>query len=118
MKNFLFLTFLFLIPFTLIYSCKSEEVEVEYPIPTQYTLTVTAGEGGTVAHPPIATYNEGETLTLTATADEGYVPDRWVGTDLRKPNCTSSIGNFRRHCRCIVTINANRDIIAYFKKKE
>tara|TARA_B100000579_G_scaffold1492_1_gene1190 strand:- start:326 stop:676 length:351 start_codon:yes stop_codon:yes gene_type:complete len=116
MKKFLFFIILFLIEFT--FSCNSEEVEAKYPIPTQYTLTVTAGEGGTVAHPPIATYNEGETLTLTATADEGYVPDRWVGTDLRKPNCTSSIGNFRRHCRCIVTINSNRDIIAYFKKKE
>ena len=114
LANSLFSLFIFL----LVYSCASEEVVEISPTPTQYTLTVTAGEGGSVAHPPIAIYNEGETLTLTATAHEGYVPDRWVGTDLRKPNCTSSIGNFRRHCRCIVTINANRDIIAYFKKKE
>ena len=115
MKNILFLTILSLIFFSLVYSCSTEENQPESPTPTQYTLTVTAGEGGSVAHPDTATYNEGETLTLTATADEGYMPDRWVGTDLRNPICRNTT---IRHCRCIVTINSNRDIIAYFKKKE
>ena len=115
MNNLLANSLFSLFIFSLVFSCSSDKLEEESPTPTQYTLTVTAGEGGSVAHPPVAIYNEGETLTLTATADEGYMPDRWVGTDLRKNHrCNTTI----RHCRCIVTINANRDIIAYFKKIE
>ncbi|MAR43561.1 MAG: hypothetical protein CMC48_05675 [Flavobacteriaceae bacterium] len=114
MRNLQFLTILFVISFTLIYSCKSEELESQLSIRPQYILTVTAGEGGSVIPDPSGTYNKGSTFTLTATPDEGYVADRWVGTDLRNPICGTTI----RHCRCIVTLNSNRNVIAYFRKQE
>tara|TARA_X000000368_G_C23057134_1_gene724525 strand:- start:2571 stop:2915 length:345 start_codon:yes stop_codon:yes gene_type:complete len=114
MRNLQFLTILFVISFTLIYSCKSEELESKLSIRPQYILTVTAGEGGSVIPDPSGTYNKGSTFTLTATPDEGYVADRWVGTDLRNPICGTTI----RHCRCIVTLNSNRNVIAYFRKQE
>ena len=99
---------------SIINSCSSEEVESEFSVPPQYILTVTAGEGGSVIPDPSGTYNKGSTFTLTATPDEGYVADRWVGTDLRNPICGGAV----RHCRCIVTLNSNRNVIAYFKKQE
>ena len=74
--------------FVLIYSCSTEEEdttpppsvvatpEPEPPAPTQYTLTVTAGEGGSVSTEG-GTYDEGTEITITATPDDGYEFVRW-----------------------------------------
>ena len=63
-----------------IYSCSSDDddsgassvvqtQEPETPAPTQYTLTVSAGEGGSVSTQG-GTYDEGTEVTITATPDE------------------------------------------------
>jgi hypothetical protein len=46
---------------------------------TQYQLTVTAGAGGTVSPPTGQWYNAGQTVTLTATPNAGYVFSGWGG---------------------------------------
>ena len=67
--------------FIIVHSCSSEQddttaanvvqtQEPEPPAPTQYTLTVTAGEGGTVSTEG-GTYDEGTEVTITATANVG-----------------------------------------------
>ena len=82
MKNILFLSLSILSIFALIYSCSAEEEDTSppptvtqpqesEPDPTQYTLTVTAGEGGTVSTEG-GTYDEGTSVTITATPKEGY----------------------------------------------
>ena len=83
MKNFLFL-FISLMLF--IYSCSSNDDDTTPPpnfvqtpeptTPTQYTLTVTAGEGGTVSNEG-GTYDEGTSVTITATPKDGYVFTGW-----------------------------------------
>ena len=114
MKEIIYYSILSFILISIINSCSSEDLESELSIRPQYILTVTVGEGGSVMPDPSGTYNKGSTFTLTATPDEGYVADRWVGTDLRNPICGTTI----RHCRCVVTLNSNRNVIAYFRKQE
>jgi len=48
------------------------EPEPETPAPTQFTLTVTAGVGGTVSIEG-GTYDEGTEVTITASAEEGFI---------------------------------------------
>ena len=75
----LFYPFAFaLTAFLSLYSCSTEEEdttpppsivatpEPEPPAPTQFTLTVTAGEGGTVSTEG-GTYDEGTEVTISAT---------------------------------------------------
>ena len=86
-KNFFILFFITLI------SCSSEEEtpvqSVEQtpkpettpaPTPTQYTLTVSSEEGGSVSTEG-GTYDEGTTITVTATPSEGYEFVGWLGSD-------------------------------------
>ena len=89
----LFYPFAFaLTAFLFIYSCSTEEddttpppsivatPEPEPPAPTQYTLTVTAGEEGTVSTEG-GTFDEGTEVTITATPEEGYEFVGWEGSD-------------------------------------
>lgn len=52
----------------------------EYYIPT-YTLTVTAGEGGTVTGTPSGTYESGTSISITAVPNEGYRFVSWSDGD-------------------------------------
>ena len=52
------------------------EPVVETPSVTQYTLTVTAGEGGTVSTQG-GTYDEGTQLSITASPSQGYIFLAW-----------------------------------------
>ena len=70
------------------------------PTVTQYTLTVTAGEGGSVSTAGGA-YNDGTSISITATPSEGYVFGGWNGNDSN--NSTISI-----------SLNANTSIEAIF----
>src|SRR5210317_2602949 len=83
MKKLLYPIAFTLTAFLILYSCSTEEEDttpppqVQQPTPepepevSQYTLTVTAGEGGTVSTEG-GTYDEGTEITITATPEEGY----------------------------------------------
>ena len=98
----------------LIYSCSTEEEdttppprvvaspEPEPPAPTKYTLTVTAGEGGTVSTEG-GTYDEGTNVTVTATPSEGYEFIGWEGDDTGSSNLS-------------ITLNSNTTLQALFQR--
>ena len=82
MKKLLYPIAFTLTAFLIFYSCSAEEKDTTpppsvvatpepEPAPTQYTLTVTSGEGGTVSTEG-GTYDEGTEVTISATPDEGY----------------------------------------------
>ena len=70
------------------------------PTVTQYTLTVTAGSGGSVSTAG-GTYNDGTSISITATPNEGYGFIGWNGSD----STSSTIS---------VTLAANTTIEALF----
>jgi len=70
------------------------------PTVTQYTLTVTAGSGGSVSTAG-GTYNDGTSISITATPSEGYGFVGWNGSD----STSSTIS---------LTITANTTIEALF----
>jgi hypothetical protein len=114
MKKLYLLPILTLISFALIYSCSTEEEdttppasvvatpEPEPPAPTQYTLTVTAGEGGSVSTEG-GTFDEGTEVTITATPEEGYEFIGWEGSDSDSNSLT-------------ITLNGETTIQAIFEK--
>lgn len=116
MKFYLSLLPIYILFLTLVFSCSTEEEdttppptvqqptpEPEPPAPTQYTLTVTASEGGTVSTEG-GTYEEGTEVTITANANEGYSFTGWEGNDNQSNSFTISINSN-------LTIQANFQII-------
>jgi len=89
--------------FVFVFSCSTEEEdttpppsvvatpEPEPPAPTQYTLTVTAEEGGAVSTEG-GTYDEGTEITITATPEEGYEFIGWEGSDSMEASLTVTLG--------------------------
>ena len=116
MKRFVLLT-----ATTIILSCSSELINVESTTPTQYTLTVIVKEGGIVTPDATGIYNEGSQLTLSAIPDEGYIFCRWLGTDNDSEGCLQrdlpGLGGARGGSRCIIKMNSNREVEAFFQKK-
>ena len=111
MKKLLLLLLSVLIVFELIYSCSAEEEDTapppalvqpqeSEPDPTQYTLTVTAGEGGTVSTEG-GTYDEGTSVTITASPIQGNEFIGWEGSDETSNEIT-------------IQINSNLNIRALF----
>jgi len=101
--------------FLVLYSCSAEEedntpppsvVKPTTPEPepepevSQYTLTVTAGEGGTVSTEG-GTYDEGTEVTITATPAEGYEFVGWEGSDSESNSLS-------------ITLNGNTTVQALF----
>ena len=116
MKKLLYPLAFTLTAFLLAYSCSSEEedttpppsvVKPTTPEPepepevTQYTLTVTAGEGGTVSTEG-GTYDEGTEVTITATPEEGYRFVSWQGNTSTSESLT-------------ITLNSNQTYQALFE---
>ena len=62
------------------------------PTPTQYTLTVSSEEGGSVSTEG-GTYDEGTTITITATPSEGYEFVGWLGSDETKRELVISVNS-------------------------
>ena len=87
-------------------------MESELQVRAQYTLTVSAGEGGYITPEATGTYDEGAQLTLSAIPNEGYTFCRFLGTDNDNLNCKNS-----KHSRCIILMNSNRYVEAFFEKK-
>tara|TARA_B100000579_G_scaffold169478_1_gene137986 strand:+ start:5363 stop:6727 length:1365 start_codon:yes stop_codon:yes gene_type:complete len=109
MKGYLF----YIIPFIFLLACSSEQqdevVIVREPsaitpaTPTpSYTLTVTAGSGGTVS-PTSGTYESGTEVTITATPNSGYTFIGWSGTSSGFDTTLT------------ITINENTSITATFE---
>lgn len=71
-----------------------------------YTLTITAGIGGTT-NPPPRTYQEtsGSNMILTAIPSQGYVFDHWTTDDSNNNSGSTSI---------TVTMNTNHNVAAVF----
>lgn len=97
--------------FIMVHSCSSEEDDTIAPNviqtaeeesnPVQYTLTVSASEGGTVSTEG-GTFDEGTEVTFTATPDEGFKFIGWEGNDSTSESLT-------------VTINSDKTIQALFE---
>lgn len=109
--SLLALTFLSLV---VIYSCSTDEEDTPDPIvqtpqpepepqeeTEQFTLTVSAAEGGSVSTEG-GTYDEGTEVTITATANEGYRFTGWEGNSSTSESLT-------------VTINSNQAYQALFE---
>jgi len=117
LRNLLSLFAITILSFLLIYSCSTEEEETiapivqtpqpesETPPPTQYTLSVIAGEGGTVSSEG-GTYDDGTEITITATPAEGYEFIGWDGIDSQSNSLTLIINSN-------TTIQANFQIIQF-----
>ena len=100
-------------------SC-SKEADVKKPPTTpQYTLTVTAGKGGSVLPENTSKYNGETVVTITATPNEGYEFARWLGTD--NDNKSNPCGKGRQlnkpisNCHITIKINSDMDVHAFFK---
>jgi hypothetical protein len=103
MKKLIYPIAFALTAFLILYSCSAEEEDTTPPpsvvatpepepqAPTQYTLTVTAGEGGTVSTEG-GTYDEGTEVTITATPAEGYEFVGWEGNDSTEASLTVTLG--------------------------
>ena len=101
MKKLLYPLAFALTAFQILYSCSTEEEDttpppqVQQPTPepevSQYTLTVIAGEGGTVSTEG-GTYDEGTEVTITATPAEGYEFVGWEGSDSTEASLTVTLG--------------------------
>jgi hypothetical protein len=100
--------------FLILFSCSAEEEdtippqtvqeptpEPEPSAPTQFTLTVTAGEGGSVSTEG-GTFDEGTEVTISATPAEGYEFVGWEGSDSTEALVT-------------LNLNSNQTISAIFK---
>ena len=102
-----------------IYSCSKDNAVPEPSARIQYTLTVTAGEGGSVSPENTTTYSGKTVVTITATPNEGYEFARWLGTDNdNKPNpCGKGrqLNKFFSDCHITIEMNSNRNVQAFFR---
>jgi hypothetical protein len=114
MKKLLYPLAFALTAFLILYSCSAEEEDTTPPpqvqqptpepepqAPTQYTLTVTAGDGGTVSTEG-GTYDEGTEVTIAATPAEGYRFVSWEGNTSTSESLT-------------ITLNSNQTYTALFE---
>ncbi|MDC3240965.1 hypothetical protein OAT68_01020 [Flavobacteriaceae bacterium] len=114
MKKLLYPIAFALTTFLILFSCSAEEEdtippqtvqeptpEPEPSAPTQFTLTVTAGEGGSVSTEG-GTFDEGTEVTISATPAEGYEFVGWEGSDSTEALVT-------------LNLNSNQTISAIFK---
>ena len=118
MRYFLFCSLLFLLLLTLIYSCSRQFDERETKVRNQYTLILSTGEGGYWSPDASGTYDEGVLMTIIAVADEGYCFDRFEGSDADDEYCLNKNCILSNSCRAIITMNSNRDVWAFFLKRE
>ena len=93
-----------------VYSCSKDASVLEEQAPTQYTLTVTTSEGGFVTPDANGTYDAGAVITISATPNEGYMFDRFSGSDNDDSRCA-----FARYCRTSIKMNSNKDVQVFFK---
>ena len=100
--------------FLIFFACSSEQIDEESTTPKQYKLTIKASEGGTITPDANGMYNKGAAITVTAIPDEGYMFDRWEGSDNdNQPyGCWAGPGK----CRTAIKMDSDRDVQAFFEK--
>ena len=108
MKKLLYPLSLILTAFIILYSCSPDEEteaptstvqsttpepepETPEPVVVQYTLTVTAGEGGSVTNG--GTFDEGTEVTITATPDDGNEFVGWEGNSTNESTITITLNS-------------------------
>ena len=110
MKYSISFLFICVLSFIVVFSCSTEEEESVAPVvqtpqpepdPVEYSLTVSAADGGTVSTEG-GTYDEGTEVTITATANEGYRFTGWEGNDSTNESLT-------------ITLNSNQTYQALFE---
>jgi hypothetical protein len=69
-------------------SCDKDDIQNT----VQYTLTVSASEGGTISTEG-GTYEEGTEVTITATVNEGYIFNGWEGNNSPEKSLTISLNS-------------------------
>jgi hypothetical protein len=92
-------TFLLFITLSLLISCGKDDVT---PI-SKYTLSVTATDGGTVSSPG-GSYNEGSSVTITASPNSEYIFENWSNGSTENP--------------LTITVNQNISLTANFVKRK
>lgn len=85
-----------------ILSCGKESPAVTDPV-ISYTLTVSSGTGGSVSSPG-GSYNQGQSVSITATPDSEYVFVNWSNGSTDNP--------------LSITVNSNQTITANFEKRK
>lgn len=102
MKNHILIVVLLIIT-----SCSSPEIGNEpaavQPTATEYTLTINAGTGGAVSTSG-GNYEDGSTVSVTATPNTGYVFENW--------------SNGSTENTISVTVSSNQTITAYFTQTQ
>ena len=90
-----------LLSFIIVFSCSTEEEESVAPViqtpqpepePVEYTLTVSAAEGGTVSSEG-GIYDEGSEVTISASANQGYIFNGWEGSNSPEKSLTISLNS-------------------------
>jgi hypothetical protein len=92
-------TFLLFITLSLLISCGKDDFT---PI-SKYTLSVTATDGGTVSSPG-GSYNEGSSVTITASPNSEYIFENWSNGSTENP--------------LTITVNQNISLTANFVKRK
>ena len=96
-------TFLLFITLLLLISCGKDDSSSDVTPISKYTLSVTSTDGGEVSSPG-GSYNEGSSVTITATPDSEYVFVNWSNGSTDNP--------------LSVTVNSNQTITANFEKRK
>ena len=100
--NFIKSLFTYFSLLTLILACTTDgldDIVVREPGNISFSLSVTAGSGGSVS-PTSGTYNSGSQVTITATANSGYLFDSWSNGSTSNP--------------ITVTMDSNKSLTASF----
>ena len=69
-------TFLLFITLSLLISCGKDDSPSDVTPISKYTLSVTVTDGGEVSSPG-GSYNEGSSVTITATPNSEYLFENW-----------------------------------------
>jgi hypothetical protein len=96
-------TFLLFITLSLIISCGKDDSSSDVTPISKYTLSVTATDGGTVSSPG-GSYNEGSSVTITATPNSEYLFENWSNGSTQNP--------------LTITVNQNISLTANFVKRK
>ena len=95
--------FIIFITLSLIISCGKNDSSTDVTPISKYTLSVTSNDGGDVSSPG-GSYNEGSSVTITATPNSEYLFENWSNGSTENP--------------LTITVNRNISLTANFVKRK